>query len=352
MENSYYKNIIGGDEEKRKKAQEKLSERFADNTISAEAEQYVIEKSPEDIEIIQEITRQVDDMIILYGGDPHDIPIENIFFLKPGAVDELNDRKGSSGEYSIQPAKMGVEKGESSFLLGSLIAHESFHAKSYKAFRVGNQSNETYAYRSGMNMFDRKNDEIADRYKVYFDELEEAIVAECTKRLCIQESDTSTKFEKEKRAMIEFRGLLVDLLNSKNELTEERKFFIDNIKYVPDPEYRIEAIKNFSDDIDARRGFLHGMLVAFIEDDKIEYFERFNERKKLYNLLDTIIVHSNGAFKDRESIFTEFAKVNFSGKFLPLARIIEGTLGEGSFRKMAEEFSTTHQIEVENFEQL
>jgi hypothetical protein len=48
---------------------------------------------------------------------------------------------------------------------------------------------------------------------------------------------------------------------------------------------------------------------------------------------------SGGKFKNRDEVFDEFAKANFSGNYLPLARTVEGVLGKGSFRRLAEEFS-------------
>lgn len=63
----------------------------------------------------------------------------------------------------------------------------------------------------------------------------------------------------------------------------------------------------------------------------------FDERS--YELLDKLVEGSGGKFKNRDEVFDEFAKANFSGNYLPLARMVEGIFGKGSFRRLAEEFS-------------
>ncbi|MEK7168067.1 MAG: hypothetical protein AAB791_03650, partial [Patescibacteria group bacterium] len=60
--------------------------------------------------------------------------------------------------------------------------------------------------------------------------------------------------------------------------------------------------------------------------------------KKMYELLDRLVAGSDGKFKHRDEVFDEFARANFSGNYLPLARIVENILGRGMFKKMAEEF--------------
>jgi hypothetical protein len=76
--------------------------------------------------------------------------------------------------------------------------------------------------------------------------------------------------------------------------------------------------------------------------------ERYTERKKLYELLDKLVLHSGGKFNNRDEVFDEFAKANFSGNYLPLARMVEGILGQGSFRKLAEEFGAEPKKDTHN----
>jgi hypothetical protein len=59
----------------------------------------------------------------------------------------------------------------------------------------------------------------------------------------------------------------------------------------------------------------------------------------LDDLLAELVLKSNGEFKDKETIFKEFAKAHFTGNYLTIAHLIERILGEGSFRKIADKFA-------------
>jgi hypothetical protein len=111
--------------------------------------------------------------------------------------------------------------------------------------------------------------------------------------------------------------------------------------YFDGAEDKVKAILDFSDDENKRQAYAAGMFKAMYEKGDVIMHERYNERKRLQKLLGEIVEKSNGKFKDIDEVFDEFAKANFSGNYLPLARIIEDIFGKGSFRKLAEEFSPT-----------
>jgi len=72
-------------------------------------------------------------------------------------------------------------------------------------------------------------------------------------------------------------------------------------------------------------------------------FSKISEGKFLNGIhkpFDKIVSSSKGKFTSRDEVFEHFARANFSGKYLPLARMVEDILGKGSFRKIAEDFST------------
>ena len=119
-----------------------------------------------------------------YGGKPKTLPLDHIYILKPGSILAMSEGKFADGIHLPLGLKIGVEKSKSKLLFARTIAHELFHLKSYKSARVGKSGEDVSVYRSGFSMFDRKdfNEEMGEE-KRYFGELEEAIVAECTKRL-------------------------------------------------------------------------------------------------------------------------------------------------------------------------
>jgi len=188
-------------------------------------------------------------------------------------------------------------------------------------------------------MFDKKNpDEKVGEEKEYFSVIEEAIVAECTKKL-LDEIGGDALFSEEASAVIKFRDWVAAYYRRGWVPEEKVKEFEKELKYIADPQDKVERVIAFSDKEEERQAYAAGMFKALYEKGVVETVERYTERKKLYELLDKLVVSSNGKFKNRDEVFDEFARANFSGNYLPLARTVESILGKGSFRKLAEEFS-------------
>jgi len=56
----------------------------------------------------------------------------------------------------------------------------------------------------------------------------------------------------------------------------------------------------------------------------------------LNDLLDKLYQKNQDKFKDREQVFDVFAKSMLSGNLLPVGRLVDRTLGKGTFRKIGE----------------
>ena len=335
--NHHYERIIGGTQEEKDEVSVKLQTAF--ETPDKGFAEYEIKKLPEDIEFIQKIESAIDEIILRYEGKPKPLPLDNICILQPGGVLKITDGELSGGIHQPIPQKIGVEKGKSKLLFASTLAHELFHLKSYKSARVGNFGKEIHLYRSGLSMIDRKKpNERAGEEKEFFSILEEAIVAECTRQF-IQKIGNEPSFSNEVEAVKKFRDWVTLSYRSHGIPEEKIKEIEDELKYINDPQNRVKEVLAYSDIETKRQIFAAGMFQSLCEKGDIETFERHSERKKLYDLLDKLVISSKGKFNNREEIFNEFAKANFSGNYLPLARIIEDILGKGSFRKLAEEFS-------------
>ena len=70
-----------------------------------------------------------------------------------------------------------------------------------------------------------------------------------------------------------------------------------------------------------------------------EGLERYNyvrERKKLWNLVDQILDQNRSTFKDKEEVFSLFAKAVMAGATTPLIEIIETTFGPGSWEAIGQ----------------
>jgi len=334
---THYERIIGGTEEEKQVASKELQETFDER--SKDLSEYELEKSPEDLEILKKTEAIVDSIVARYGGEPKALPLDHIYVLKPGSVLAMTEGRLAGGIHKPMGLNIGVEKGKSKSLFASTVAHELFHLKSYKSARVGKSGEDVRLYRSGLSMFDKKNpDEKVGEEKEYFSVIEEAIVAECTKKL-LDEIGGNALFSEEASAVMKFRDWVVAYYRRGGVPEEKVKEFEKELKYIADPQDKVERVIAFSGKEEERQAYAAGMFGALYEKGEVETVERYTERKKLYELLDKLVINSNGKFKNRDEVFDEFARANFSGNYLPLARTVESILGKGSFRKLAEEFS-------------
>lgn len=334
---SHYDRIIGGTQEEKEAALDELQELF--DTRSKKLAQYEIEKSPEDLEILKKTESIVDEIVEQYDGEPKVLPLEHIYILKPGSVSEMSGGRIAGGIHQPLGLNIGVEKGESKLLFASTVAHELFHLKSYKSVRVGESDGGVRLYRTGLSMIDKKDsDAKGGEEKEYFAVLEEAIVAECTKKF-LDEINKESMFNDETEAVGKFKDWVVTYYRQVGETEEKVKEFERELKYISNPKDKVENVLAYSDNEKDRQAYAAGMFQGLYEKGEVEMMERYTERKKLYELLDKLVSGSNGKFENRDEVFDEFAKAHFSGNYLPLARTVEDILGKGSFRKLAEEFS-------------
>jgi hypothetical protein len=339
-ERIHFERVIGGSEDEINEAKKVLQIYF--ERRPEDYKKYEIEKTSEDMKIINKTTSVVDDIVREYGGDPKPLPIDNIYVFKPGDVFKMTEGELATGMHTPLGQKIIVEREESDFMFASTIAHELFHLKSPKVARLDKNTEDADVrlYRSGMVLIDRKDsNEKAGEEKEYFGAMEEAIVAECTKKFRVKiEKDES--FRGELKAIETIKDWALDYYRRNNLLPDDKlKLIEEELKYIPDSQKIVEHIVEKYEKEKDRSAFAAGIFDSFIDQKKIESVERFKERRKLFSLIDEIIEKSSARFKNRDEVFDEFARANFSGKYFKIARIIESALGEGSFRKIAGDFA-------------
>ncbi|MEK7600529.1 MAG: hypothetical protein AAB463_01030 [Patescibacteria group bacterium] len=302
--------------------------------------EFELEKTPEDIAVIHEVQELVDEMAAKYGGAPKQLPLENIHLLKPGAVFELTQGKLRVGIHRSLSLRIGVEKRPSRIPFCGTLAHELFHAQGFKSFYIRPDGKGTL-YRSGIQTVDQKDPsaELGDE-KMYFSQLEEAIVTECARQL-VETLGQQGFFGEEEEAMRTLRNLANAHQRRLGWTQQQMQEFAEEVKYVEDPIRALETIKVAYPSEEKRSAYAAGLIEGMKNRGAVEMKERYFERKKFYRLLDELIEKSQGAYTQRSEIFAEFAKAHFSGRYLPLARIVEGILGEGAFRRIANDFSET-----------
>lgn len=337
-EQTHFERVIGGTETEKEKALEELQQLFEheDERVA----EYEAEKTEKDKEVIEVTISVVDELVAQYGGDPKPLPLENIYVLKPDAVKTISGGMLAGAFHSPLGLKIGVEqKPDSSLGFASGVAHELFHLKSYKSARIGESGEGVRLYRSGISMIDSKDPtERSGEEKEYFAQLEEALVVECTRK-SHETIKAHPLFREEAEAIDQIVRLVADQWRRSGVPEEKVVLAQREIKYIPRARERAEQVLSSSDDEGRRAAYAVGMFGRLLKENEIEFWERYEERKKLNELLDRIVERSGDKFASRDEVFDEFAKANFSGNYLPLARMVEGVLGKGAFRQLAEEFS-------------
>lgn len=336
-EKNHWERIVGGTQKEKEVASKKLQAIF--NARSETLAEHEVEKNSEDLEILKKTESVVSKIVAQYGGEPKPLPLDHVYILKPGSVLAMTGGKLTGGIHQPIGAKIAIERRKSKLLFASAVAHELFHLKSYKSARVGKSGEDVRLYRSGLSMFDKKNpNEEFGEEKKYFTILEEAIVAECTKKF-FDEISKDEAFSEEAEAVGKLKDWVIEYCRHVGIHEKKIKEVARELRYISDPQNKVMQVMAFSDDEGERQAYAARMSPALYKQGKIETIERYAERKKLYALLDNLVENSRGKFKNHDEVFDEFAKANFSGNYLPLARTVESILGKGSFRKLAEEFA-------------
>jgi hypothetical protein len=341
-EKTYIERIIGGEQADKEKALKMLQEIYEGGP--EDFKKFEIPKNLETEELIKKVEEHVDRMVSGYGVTPKPFPRDRIFILKPGSVPEISDGKLERAMFRSLGGVIGVEENRSRFSLAGGMAHELLHFKSNKSVQTGKKTEDVHLYRSGLSMVDRKVFGSEDgKVTEYFDSLEEAVVAECNRRL-MEDLGQDDFFREEYLANQEFKSMVAAYfrrigLDEDKAREFERDFFCIN-----KPEARLKDVKQRYDNEDSRESYAAGMFQGLYENGMVEFFERCKFRKRLYELIDRLFEKTQGEYGGKDQIFEVIARANFTGNYLPFARLVEKALGKGSFRKLAEDFSRQHQI--------
>lgn len=338
-ERHYYEHIVGVQTEEEGAQSEDRLQGLFESKLS-DIDEFELEKTQEDLEIIK-ITESIVDRIVLeYGGKPKSLPIDNVYLLTPNKLLEYSKGKFSGGLHNPLSSKIIVERNQSTVVFASTLAHEMFHLKGYKSARIGKSGSDIHLYRSGITMVNRKDIEAeVGEEKEYFTVLEEAIVSECVRQFLDILAEENA-INEELIAFNQIRDYISKYYESIGVDEMRIKVFEQELKYIENSPQILEEIISHSEIEEERQRYASEMYYNLIKQDKEKAItlERYLERQKMYELLDNIVLKSNGKFEYGE-VFDKLAYSHFSGNYLPFARIVEEVLGKGEFRKLAKEFS-------------
>lgn len=322
-----FDNIVGGKQENKGNVQYNWKKE-SDEFLKRDKFEYAgLEKrlTGEEILEIEKIKQGVDEVAQYYGANRKASP--KIVILEPGSVYNITQEKFKSGVCSPYMRRVMVDYRESTLDFATTLAHELFHMSEYTSLIYSTETNDTELRRAGVSIFGK------DGETVYFANIEEALVAEAVQTFFNQYLRKNPQFTDEIKKTDFVKNWLVKFYDYAGVPKEKQKEFLDSVYSFPDVDDLIERL-NGNDNEEFKFGFLDGYLGAMFENDDVVMRERMDERKKLDSLVDMILNSSENEYTSRKEIVDVFMRANFSGKLLPLARLIEKSLGKGSFRSV------------------
>lgn len=264
-----------------------------------------------------------------------------IFLLNSGGVGRENKGGMRQGVCDFFNQSIGVDRSASVAIMATTVVHECLHLASYSAMRIS--QDDSFVYRSGIEVMGRQGDD------TYFAQAQEAIIETCNDEFVSEVIARDPLYKKEYAETQEIKEWLTTYVsrNFSNEIAKAKSLrTIKYIRLLPDTATIIECLQNETVTDHVKFDTIMDYYQAEIQNNEI-FMPRVIERETFNKVLDEIMSGSQGKITDKKALFAEFAKAHFSGKYLPLARLIEGALGEGSFRRIAAELAAKPVLEDE-----
>jgi hypothetical protein len=258
------------------------------------------EKTERERRIIDETLSRLPEFLKQYGLNAVGLTSDHIHIADEGKLTpeekKLNRVPDAGGYYMEDQQAVVVFPLENDLRFMERFVHESLHANSFSSF--------TYSPEKGYKL--RRSGFVIDNEKEdrYFHDLNEGLIEELTKR-----------FDKE------YSGEMQSI----SEAVARRKDFIDSIK-----------TRNPDADTDDISSVVTKQKPDGMWETKVTEYVYEEERSELRRLIQHLYEQNPTKFNSPEDVFKIFVQATFTGRLLEVARLIEDSLGKGSFRKIAE----------------
>jgi hypothetical protein len=298
--------IVGNAEEEQKEAVRKqYIDKLTDHlsTLSEEDMRTVrlseYPKTEQQMEAIKIINEQTSELMRRIGVAPFDIPQVN-YHLIPEAKFKGMGRIGNAyADYDRQAVIFNAEFYNYPLLRFATFAfHETMHLKAHLALEVskGNEKNKESHFRHGVSVLSSRKSGDFDSRHSHLGGLHEAIVS-----------------KQQIRSFDELLDLPI--------FSQEKEWL------------RSDEAEDIRKELAAKKDIPEEEVYWFSKDGK-EYstFTYREHRRTLDYVCREIVTEFPHRFKDEQAVFQEFLKAHFSGRLLDIARLVDGTFGDGSFR--------------------
>jgi len=264
-------------------------------------EKFEYPKSEKEIALISFANEETSRLMQEAGIEPYDVPVDNFHIIPP----ELYKKSaGDGGTATTFNTKQGIIFDAEHFRdnpvhFGAVALHESLHLKAHFSMEVqedGDKVNKT-PYREGVTVRALQSHGYHGKYHQHFAGLHEGIVAETEKK---------------------FLGKLLD----RPELAKEKEWLTSD--EAKEMRKKLATEKELSeDDI---------IWVGKKGKDDWETVSYLQQRNVLNYVCDEIQKQFPDEYQNADDVYKVFLNAHFTGRLLPLVRLVEKTFGEGSFR--------------------
>jgi len=299
--------VVGNVTQKDKKAiAREMEKRFL--TQYATHETGEAPKSPEQLRILELADEMTNEVLRHYGKDRFSFPPENVHVIEK----DRWTRGENSGVANSRIQSVSLRSDDNALVFFTTAFHEMLHLKSYYAVQVPTEKGERPLedYRLGLHVRSR------DAKKGYFQNLDEAVTEELTKRFA-SGAFSHQLFKKERDQFARYRP--------HGEPENDEAYAVRREKDADQPP-------------------------GFPEQGKTKYsmwFAEFafqEERESLWMLCEKMHHADPQEFPDASVAFDLFAKGMLNGNILPLGRAIDRLFGKGTFRRIGEAGSDTDEL--------
>lgn len=300
--------IIGGaSAENKEQAKDEITQALYNHFESFSAqereqfEKFEYPKSEKELALINFANIETSRLLQEAGIEPYDVPVENYHIMPPEIYKKAAGGGGTATTFNKKQVIIfdAQHFRDNPVNFGAVALHESLHLKSHFSMEVQEEGDRVQKtpYREGVTIKALQSHGLHGKYHQHFAGLHEGIVAETEKRLL---------------------GKLLDL----PELTREKEWLIsDEAKEMR--KNIAEKNKIPEDDIIwvGKKGTNDWETVSYLQ-----------QRNVLNYVCTEIQKQLSDQYQSADDVYKIFLNAQFTGKLLPIARLVEKTFGEGSFR--------------------
>lgn len=261
---------------------------------------FEIEKTEKELVLIHFADQEISHLMKEAGVEPYSVPSDNYRLFSSDLYDKYFSKNSNA---TARLDKQGVIFNADNFrnkpvYFGSVATHEMVHLKSHLSMELNNDgAPRATPYREGVSIKALQRDGFNGNYHEHFSGLHEAIVSETQKRLFgkmlnLPELQQEKLWLESKEAQIK-----------KENLANKKGWKEDNIIWVG---------KN--------------------NDEDWEMLSYMTQREVLSYICNEISNDDQEKYSTPDAVYKEFLKAQFTGHLTTIARIVEKSFGEGSFR--------------------